>query len=159
MSDQDIVIYTGSGVELSLPMDRERETVLASQAQIEDLFGVDQSGVSRHIRNILRDAEVDRESNMQKVHIAPADRPVTLYSLDAFTAREDVDHFAKVLPHGVIAERDYLISVPSYVEAEDTHVATDITALNAEIARIFARQSKLRTAIDAIVADLEGVGA
>lgn len=75
MSDQDIVIYTGSGVELSLPLDRERETVWASQAQIEDLFGVDQSGVSRHIRNIFRDAEVDRESTMQKVHIAlPVDQ-------------------------------------------------------------------------------------
>lgn len=159
MSDQDIVIYTGSGVELSLPLDRERETVWASQAQIEDLFGVDQSGVSRHIRNIFRDAEVDRESNMQKVHIAPADWPVTLYSLDVITARDDVDHFAKVVPHGMIAERDCLISVSFYVEAEDTRVATYITALNAEIARIVARQSELRTAIDAIVADLEGAGA
>ena len=76
--------------------------------------------------------------------------------LDAFTAREDVDHFAKVVPNGVISERDYLISVSSYVEAEDTRLATDITALNAEIARIVARQQELRTSIDAIVAELEG---
>jgi type I restriction enzyme M protein len=32
----------------------------------------------------------------------------------------------------------------------------DIAALNAEIARIVARQHELRTSIDAIVADLEG---
>lgn len=83
---QDIVIYVAAGVELTLPLDRDRETVWASQAQIEELFGVDQSGVSRHIRNILRDAEVDRQSNMQKVHIAGADRPVTLYSLDVILA-------------------------------------------------------------------------
>ena len=38
----------------------------------------------------------------------------------------------------------------------DTRVATDITALNAEIARIVARQQELREQIDAIVADLEG---
>jgi type I restriction enzyme M protein len=31
-----------------------------------------------------------------------------------------------------------------------------VAALNAEIARIVARQQELRTAIDAIVADLEG---
>ena len=43
----------------------------------------------------------------------------------------------------------------SYVEAKDTRKATDITALNAEIARIVARQQELRTAIDEIVADLE----
>jgi type I restriction enzyme M protein len=76
--------------------------------------------------------------------------------LDAFVAREDVEYFAKVVPNDEIAGRDYLISVSSYVEAEDTRVAIDITALNAEIARIVARQSELRTAIDAIVADLEG---
>jgi type I restriction enzyme M protein len=34
-----------------------------------------------------------------------------------------------------------------------------MTALNAEIARIVARQMKLRVKIDAIVADLEGVEA
>ena len=44
----------------------------------------------------------------------------------------------------------------SYVEAEDTTEAVDITALNAEIARIVARHAELRTKIDAIVADLEG---
>jgi hypothetical protein len=47
---QEVVVYAGPGVELTLPLDRERETVWASQAQIEELFGLDQSGVSRHIR-------------------------------------------------------------------------------------------------------------
>ncbi len=79
--------------------------------------------------------------------------------LEAFMDREDVAHFTKVISNGEIAARDYLISVSSYVEAEDTRVATDITALNADIARIVSRQSELRTAIDTIVADLEGVEA
>ncbi len=39
---------------------------------------------------------------------------------------------------------------------QDNREAVDITALNAEISRIVARQAELRTAIDAIVADLEG---
>ena len=84
--NQEIVVYSGLGVELALPLDRNRETVWASSAQIEELFGIDQSGVSRHVRNIFRNAEVDRESNMQKVHIASADRPVTYYSLDVILA-------------------------------------------------------------------------
>ncbi len=84
--EQNIVVYVAQGVELALPLDRDRETVWASQAQIEELFGIDQSGVSRHIRNVFDDAEVDGESNMQKVHIAGADRPVTLYSLDVILA-------------------------------------------------------------------------
>ncbi|MDH2904400.1 MAG: RhuM family protein [Actinomycetota bacterium] len=58
----------------------------ASQAQIVDLFGLNVSSVSRHINNIFRDSEVDRESNLQKVQIATSDRPVTLYSLDLILA-------------------------------------------------------------------------
>ena len=55
-----------------------------------------------------------------------------------------------------IAANDYNIAVPSYVEQADTREAVDIITLNAEIARIVGRQSELRAAIDAIVADLEG---
>ena len=45
-----------------------------------------------------------------------------------------------------IAENNYNIAVSSYVEAEDTREAVDITELNAEIARIVARQAELRDA-------------
>jgi hypothetical protein len=46
-------------------------------------------------------------------------------------------------------------AVTSYVEHEDTGVAVDIAALNAEIVRIVARQQELRTAMDEIVANLQ----
>ena len=76
--------------------------------------------------------------------------------LDALVAREDADHFAKLVDRDAVAANDYNLSVSSYVEQEDTREEIDIVALNAEIARIVARQQELRTAIDAIVADLEG---
>ena len=76
--------------------------------------------------------------------------------LDAFTTREPQDHFATIVGNEDIAANDYNIAVSSYVEAEDTREEVDITELNAEIARIVARQAELRTAIDEIVADLEG---
>ncbi|AOV17846.1 type I restriction-modification system subunit M [Acidihalobacter aeolianus] len=76
--------------------------------------------------------------------------------LDAYTVRKDSDHFARLVENGAIAENGYNIAVSSYVEQEDTREAVDIKALNAEIARIVSRQAELRTAIDAIVADLEG---
>jgi type I restriction enzyme M protein len=77
--------------------------------------------------------------------------------LDAFAKREDVEYFAHLVPNAEIAENDYNIAVSSYVSQEDTTETVDITALNAEIARIVAGQAELRTQIDAIVADLEGV--
>jgi len=76
--------------------------------------------------------------------------------LDAFTARVDVDYFARLVDYADIAENGYNIAVSSYVEAEDTREAVDITKLNAEIALIVTRQAELREQIDAIVADFEG---
>ena len=76
--------------------------------------------------------------------------------LDAFTVRQDIDHFARLVNNCDIAENGYNIAVSSYVEQRDTSEAVDIKALNAEIALIVARQAELRTQIDAIVSDLEG---
>ncbi len=75
--------------------------------------------------------------------------------LDAFKDRNDVDHFAKLVSYEDIKANDYNIAVSSYVDAEDTREAVDITELNAEISRIVTRQGELRQQIDAIVADLE----
>lgn len=84
------------------------------------------------------------ETNQQKI-------------INAFTARRDVEHFARFVPSAVIAENLYNIAVSSYVEQENTNETVDITALNAEIDLTVARQAELRSQIDAIIADLEGV--
>ncbi|KUH70727.1 restriction endonuclease [Mycolicibacterium novocastrense] len=75
--------------------------------------------------------------------------------LDAFNARQNIDHFAALVPFEDIKANDYKLAVSSYVEQDNTAEAVDITALNAEIAEIVARQTKLREQIDSIVADLE----
>jgi type I restriction-modification system DNA methylase subunit len=76
--------------------------------------------------------------------------------LKAFTARKDGDHFARLVDNKIIEENDYNIAVSTYVAQKDTREVIDITKLNAEIADIVARQNELRTAIDKIVADIEG---
>ena len=72
-----------------LPFDRERETIWASLAQIEELFGIARSNVSRHIRKVFDDDEVDRESNSLRITqriTEGAGRPETYYSLDVILA-------------------------------------------------------------------------
>jgi type I restriction enzyme M protein len=76
--------------------------------------------------------------------------------LENFETRQDVEYLSRLVDNDEIANNDYTLSVTSYVKAEDTREVIDITALNAEIKQIVARQSELRTRIDAIVADLEG---
>lgn len=74
--------------------------------------------------------------------------------LEAFVARKDDAHFARLVENDKIAENDYNISVSSYVEQPAMREEVDIEALNLRIAEIVARQNVLRTAIDAIVATL-----
>lgn len=76
--------------------------------------------------------------------------------LAAFIVRQDAQHFARLVTNEQIAANGYNIAVSSYVEQEDTREVVDIAQLNAEIARVVARQAELRTFIDEIVADLEG---
>jgi type I restriction enzyme M protein len=76
--------------------------------------------------------------------------------LDAFTQRTDMAHFARLVDNKAITENDYNIAASSYVAQKDTREVIDITKLGAEISGIVARQNQLRTAIDEIVADIEG---
>lgn len=75
--------------------------------------------------------------------------------LNAYIERKDVEHFARIVDNKDIAENDYNVSVSSYVAQKDTREVVDILKLNAEIVRIVAREEELRSAIDAIVADIE----
>ncbi len=77
-----IVIYQTKEGAIELVGDLKNENIWANQSEIASLFEVDQSVVSKHIKNIFKDKEVKRESNMQKMHIAKSDKPVNFYSLD-----------------------------------------------------------------------------
>lgn len=81
-SPKNVIIYQTKSGAIELRGDFKHETFWVTQAQIVKLFSIDQSVVSRHIKNIFKDGEVDRKSNMQKMHIANSDKPVVLYSLD-----------------------------------------------------------------------------
>lgn len=78
----DILIYQAPNGAIELKWNLDQETIWANQAQLTELYGVDQSVISRHIRNIFKDGEIEQQSNMQKMHIPFSDKPVTFYSLD-----------------------------------------------------------------------------
>lgn len=77
--------------------------------------------------------------------------------LKAFIERKDYEYFAKLVSNQEIADNDYNISVSSYVIQEDTREVVDIKKLNKEIETIVAKQSVLRTQIDEIVREIEGI--
>jgi len=76
----DIAFYeiTGSALEVRI----ERETVWLSRQQLAQLFGRDRSVIGRHISAVFTEGELDEKSNVQKMHIPPADKPIAFYNLD-----------------------------------------------------------------------------
>ncbi len=63
-------------------MNIENETVWLTQLQICELFERDRTVVTRHINNIFKDGELDKKSNVQKMHFPNSDKPVSMYTLD-----------------------------------------------------------------------------
>lgn len=76
----EIVIFENQGVKLEVNM--KDDTVWLTQNQMVELFGRNQAVISRHIKNIFLENELEEKSNMQKMHIANSDKPVTFYNLD-----------------------------------------------------------------------------
>jgi len=78
----EIILYQTGELTQSIEVRLENETVWLNQEQISTLFQRDQSVISRHIRNVFKEGELEKKSNMQKMHIANSDKPVVYYNLD-----------------------------------------------------------------------------
>ena len=76
----EIILFENQDVKLEVNM--KDETVWLTQDQMAKLFGKDRTVITRHINNIFIDGELEEKSNVQKMHIANSDKPVSLYSLD-----------------------------------------------------------------------------
>ena len=82
LNSTELVLFKDGDVSLEVPVIPEEDTVWLSQAQMVELYSRDVSVISRHIRNIFKEGELDKESNLHFLQIANADRPVAFYSLD-----------------------------------------------------------------------------
>ena len=78
----DIVIFKNGELELEVNVTPEKETVWLTQQQMAELFDKERSVITKHIGNIFKEKELDKDSNVQNLHIANSDRPVSFYSLD-----------------------------------------------------------------------------
>ncbi|MDR1793573.1 MAG: virulence RhuM family protein [Bacteroidales bacterium] len=77
----EIILYNpNDSVQLDVRV--ENDTVWLTQAQMVMLFERDQSVISKHIKNVFKEKELDAKSNMQILHITNIDRPVAFYNLD-----------------------------------------------------------------------------
>ena len=71
----ELILFTSGDVALSVPITPEENTVWLSQAQMVELYGRDVSVISRHINNVFKEGEVEKESNLHFLQITGSDRP------------------------------------------------------------------------------------
>ncbi len=78
----EIVIYQSEDGLIKVDVLFENETVWLTQQQMAMLFQKDISVISRHIRNVFEEGELEEKSNLHFLQIPNSDRPVGFYSLD-----------------------------------------------------------------------------
>ena len=81
------------------------------------------------------------EENIQKI-------------LGEYRERREVAHFSAYVDNARVAEREYNLSVNSYVEQEDTREEIDIDRLEAEIHRVHANVNRLFDEIDQLTKEM-----
>ena len=76
--------------------------------------------------------------------------------MQLFDSKEEKEYVSQNVDNEKIAEGNYDLSVSSYVEKKDTREVIDIDVLNAEIKKTVKNIDRLRSEIDAIIAEIEG---
>jgi type I restriction enzyme M protein len=76
--------------------------------------------------------------------------------VEAVRYKKNEDYFSKYSSLDEIVEKDYNLSVNTYIETENTDEKINIKELNKEIKEIVKNVDSLRKSIDKIVLDLEG---
>lgn len=114
----EVVIFKNGELELEVTVSENRENVWLSQDQMATLFDVDRSRVTRHIKNIYDDNELDENSTCAENTLVQTEgkrkvkRTIKIYNLDMILA---VGYRVKS-PNGIIFRKwatsilkDYMI--------------------------------------------------
>ena len=88
----EVVIFKNGELELEVTVSENRENVWLSQDQMATLFDVDRSRVTRHIKNIYDDNELDENSTCAENALVQTEgkrkvkRTIKIYNLDMILA-------------------------------------------------------------------------
>src|SRR5690606_13420542 len=66
-NNSDFILYTSSDGEVKVDVFLQDETVWLTQKSIAQLFGVDRSVITKHLKNIFESGELDENSVCAKI--------------------------------------------------------------------------------------------
>ena len=81
-SNNQIIIYQTEDGQTQVDVRLENETVWLSTSQMAMLFDKEESNIRRHVINVFKERELERENNVQKIHVNGIKKPVPYYNLD-----------------------------------------------------------------------------
>jgi len=70
----NIIIYNTDDGAAKVSLYANDGTVWMTQAQMAELFNKERSGITRHIKNIFSEGELEEKSNVSFFHIANSDK-------------------------------------------------------------------------------------
>lgn len=81
MGKNEIILYETSDHSVKLNVNTDGDTVWLSMEQLTDLFERDKSTISRHIRNVFKEGELERAATVAKFATVQTegDREITRY--------------------------------------------------------------------------------
>ena len=103
----EIVIFEEDAQKVEVRL--EGETVWLTLSQLAELFGRDKSVISRHLRNIFRDFELERESVVAKNATTAADGKI--YQVEHFNLDAIISVGYRVNSHRAIRFRQWATTV------------------------------------------------
>lgn len=77
-----IIKFNNGNLELDVTVTPDKDTVWLSANQMALLFDRDEKTIRKHINNIFKDREVEKENNTQKMRVVGVKQSVPFYSLD-----------------------------------------------------------------------------
>ncbi len=81
-TDNKFIIYQTEDGQTQIDVRLESETVWLSTSQMAMLFDKEESNIRRHVINVFKEGELERDNNVQKIHVNGIKKPVPYYNLD-----------------------------------------------------------------------------
>ena len=79
--NNEIIKFNNGNLELDVTVTPDKDTVWLSANQMALLFDRDEKTIRKHINNIFKDREVEKENNTQKMRVVQTVDKVTVDSL------------------------------------------------------------------------------
>ena len=147
--NNEIILFETHDQEVKLSVSLENETVWLSSNQMALLFDRDEKTVRKHVNNVFKENELDKENNTQKMRVDGVKQKVPFYSLDVIISvgyrvksqrgtefRQWVNKVLKqYILNGYVINEKRLLALNKTVEIQSKIIANALEVEESEILR------------------------